>query len=156
MPADAVPTDAAASGDGAEAVTDPLLEACGSAPSAVCRWMFEQTDNSFLSIAADWVVQKPFTVLLIFIGAFIVNRLVKRAITRVAERIAEAPPSERLEKLRAKGPGPVSVPAGRGLQARPSPRQDHQQCDDQHHGVRGLDSGGADDAGRAGHQHRPR
>ena len=106
VPADATtPADAATPTDAAEAVTDPLLEACGSGPSAVCRWMFEQTDNSFLSIAADWVVQKPFTVLLIFIGAFIVNRLVKRAITRVAERIAEAPPSERLEKLRAKGPG---------------------------------------------------
>jgi len=93
--AGAAPTDA----------TTPLFDACGSDPSSVCRWVFEQTDNSFLSIASDWVVSRLLPVLLIVIGAVIVSRLIKRAVSRLTTRLATVPTDDRLQTLRTKGPG---------------------------------------------------
>lgn len=85
--------------------TSSLFDACGSDPSTVCRWVFERTDNSFLAIATDWVVERPLRLTIILIGAIIVNRLIKRAISHLAERLAHVPEDDRLEKLRERGPG---------------------------------------------------
>jgi len=104
--AESVPADEPAQGtDAATDAVSSLVDACGNDPSSVCKWVFEQTDSSFLAIATDWVVDKPLTIIIIFIGALIVNRLIKRGVRHLTQRIAEVPSGDRLEKLRAKGPG---------------------------------------------------
>lgn len=82
-----------------------LFDACGSDPNSVCRWVFEQTDNSFLAIVAEWVVARIVPVLLILVGALVVSRLLKRAIGKLIDRMAAVPKDSRLDALRSKGPG---------------------------------------------------
>ena len=61
-----------------------LHEVCGTDPTWVCRRVLDGTDSDVLAETADWIVAKPLVILLIFMGAWVANRLIGRAIRRFA------------------------------------------------------------------------
>ena len=90
----------------AQSSTDQgLADACGESNRGfVCERVFDWTGNDALATAADWLLDRPIRIALILVVAWIVTRVVKRAIVRFTKRIAAAPSSSRLQKLRQKGP----------------------------------------------------
>jgi small conductance mechanosensitive channel len=69
---------------------DPELldETCGADPSWVCQQVLESTDgNEFLARTADFLLAKPAQILLILLGAWIVNRVLRRAVRRFMHRV---------------------------------------------------------------------
>jgi moderate conductance mechanosensitive channel len=91
-------------------------ETCGTDPSWVCQQMLESTDgNEFLARTADFLIAKPLQILLILLIAFIANRLVRRAIRRFADRVAEGRSTAVSRRVRHHTPsmllstGPVNV-----------------------------------------------
>ncbi len=70
--------------------TDPgLVDACGLEPGLTCEWIWDATGNEALASLLDWVIERPLKVVVILIGALVVNRLVKRAIDRMVSRLVE-------------------------------------------------------------------
>ena len=60
-----------------------LAEACGDDPSWVCQQVLDASDgNEFLARTADFLLAKPLQILLILLGAWLVNRYLRRAIRR--------------------------------------------------------------------------
>ncbi len=80
-----------------------IAAACGDDPGWWCERAYRWTDNQSAAEAADWVAHKPIRVLLIIIGAWILNRLVRRAIRLLADRLVHAQ-SGRLAELRGRAP----------------------------------------------------
>jgi small-conductance mechanosensitive channel len=74
-----------------------LTDACGSDPGAICEWVFDTTENETLAEVADWLVHTPMRIALILLVAFVVNRVVRRALLRFVERVSQ----ERSESINA-------------------------------------------------------
>ncbi|MCP4307690.1 MAG: mechanosensitive ion channel family protein [bacterium] len=53
----------------------------------MCDWIYDMTGNETLAEAVDWVIERPLKVLLILLVAWIINRLVRRAIDRGEARM---------------------------------------------------------------------
>ena len=82
-----------------------LADACGQTNRGfVCERVFDWSGNDGLATAADWLLDRPIRIALVLVAAWIVTRIVKRAISRFTTRIAAAPSSSRLQRLREKGP----------------------------------------------------
>ncbi|MEL6892263.1 MAG: mechanosensitive ion channel family protein, partial [Actinomycetota bacterium] len=65
-------------------VPDVLDDACGDDPGWLCEWVFDVSDgNERLAQVADWFVDRPLTVLLIVIVAWLLGRLARRAVAKV-------------------------------------------------------------------------
>jgi len=62
---------------------------CHEKAEGVCAFVYDLTNNATLARAADWVVAKPLTILLIIVLALITRFLVRRAVDRVVRRIAD-------------------------------------------------------------------
>ncbi|MEQ1702568.1 MAG: mechanosensitive ion channel family protein [Ilumatobacteraceae bacterium] len=76
----------AAAGDGA---LDPdLVNACGERPSWFCESSFSLTHNRMLAKAADWIVTRPLTALLVLVVAALLNRYVRKAVTAFVTRLS--------------------------------------------------------------------
>ena len=75
-----------------------LADACGSDPNLLCEAVFDWTDSETLAKLADWFVDRPLRILLIVVVAWIVTRVLRRAVTRFSDRLAtrqrEAPPMD--------------------------------------------------------------
>lgn len=71
----------------ADPAGDSLLDACGDDPSFVCEWVFEATENSSLAELSDWLINRPFKILVILIVAMVVVRLARRAVDRLVRRV---------------------------------------------------------------------
>jgi small-conductance mechanosensitive channel len=70
------------------ALDDPeLLQACGDAPSLVCRATWNWWHNEFASRFADWFVARPLSSALIILVAALINRYLRRVITSVIQRV---------------------------------------------------------------------
>src|SRR6266508_4046984 len=80
-----------------------IAAACGADPGWWCELVYRWTDNKAGAEVADWLAHKPIRVLLIVIGAWIVNGLVRRAIRLLADRLVRAQ-SGRLAELRGWAP----------------------------------------------------
>lgn len=65
---------------------DPTA-ACGETPGVVCRWVFDLTGSEGTARAVEWVVAKPLKVLLVLLVAFVLNRVLQRAIRNLVERL---------------------------------------------------------------------
>lgn len=78
-----------------------ITDACGVAPGSACRWVWDRTHNETLAKITDWLVARPLRIALILLGAYIVDRLVRRAIRKLVERITR----ESAEDLRRGGDG---------------------------------------------------
>lgn len=88
----------------AQADPERRAEACGEQPGNVCRWVFDQTDSVGLAEFADWLAGRLVPILLVLVGAWLLNRVVRRAIRRFAARIEGATESGRMKRLRDKTP----------------------------------------------------
>ena len=91
--------------------TDPsAAEACGNMErSFVCKQVYEWTSNDSLATAADWLLDRPIRVALILLLAWVVTRVIKKAIVRFTKRILTAPNDFRFQKLRDTAPGRVLI-----------------------------------------------
>ena len=63
-----------------------LAEACGDDPGFICEWVYDSTESETWAEVAQWVVEKPLRVLFILAVAWLVNRIVRRAIATFADR----------------------------------------------------------------------
>lgn len=74
---------------GDEEVLDPLLvDACGEDPNLLCERVFEFTDgNETVARVADWLIDRPLSIMLTLALAWVLTRLAKRALTRLVRRI---------------------------------------------------------------------
>jgi moderate conductance mechanosensitive channel len=67
---------------------DPdLVDACGTDPAQLCEWAYDATGNSVLAGIVDWVFDKPVKIFLILVVAWVVRRLIFRAIDRMVDRL---------------------------------------------------------------------
>ena len=66
-----------------------LSDACGLEPGLVCEWIWDVSGNERLAEIAAWGLEKPLKIILILFGAVLVNRLVKRTIRGVVNRLVE-------------------------------------------------------------------
>jgi small conductance mechanosensitive channel len=68
-----------------------LADACGEDPSWVCRQVFDWTDgNEFLTRTVDFLLARPLQILLILVGAWLVTRLLRRAISRFVSEVTDS------------------------------------------------------------------
>lgn len=70
-----------------QAVDSTSAAICGGANDFVCNWVYDWSDSETLAKATAWVVDRPLRVVLIVLGAYLVNRLVRRAINRSVDRM---------------------------------------------------------------------
>jgi len=81
-----------------------VAEACGEDPSFVCRRVLDWTGSDAWAEAADKLLATPATILLILAIAFLVNRLVRRSINRLTDKIVDPGSQERLRNLKRRAP----------------------------------------------------
>lgn len=79
-------------------------EACGGDPGNACRFVVERTDSIGLAKVADWLTGAPLQILLVVIGTWVLNRLVRRAIKRFSARIEGSRESGHLKRMRDRTP----------------------------------------------------
>jgi small conductance mechanosensitive channel len=86
---------------------DELVRACSSEPSALCRWVLEQTGSEATAELVDWISDVPVKIILVLVLAWVANHLVARGITRLGNRmqgISEAEPVRRLRRRHGSSP----------------------------------------------------
>jgi len=94
-----------------------LQDACGRDPAAVCREILEATNSTPLAKAADLVLGTPLTIILIALGALLVNRLVGRVIDRALRSVRSNVMRERMSAVRRRAPGAVQETPETSLRA---------------------------------------
>jgi small conductance mechanosensitive channel len=92
---------------------DPLLDACGEEPGAICEWVYESSDgNETLATLSDWLVSRPLQILLIllvaWIASFVARRWTARAVRRIVNPDTEAA-SRGLRRIGMKGPARLTA-----------------------------------------------
>jgi moderate conductance mechanosensitive channel len=83
---------------------DSLQQACGDDPSYICRRVLDWTDSTGWAEASDKLLATPLTILLIVLVAYIANLIVRRAIRRLTDKIADPGAQERVQKLKKRAP----------------------------------------------------
>jgi small conductance mechanosensitive channel len=76
-----------------------LADACGDKPSWICRTVLEATDDRTTARAMDFIFAKPLTIFVTIVVAWIANRLLRRAIKRFTQRIADPTSAPRIRRL---------------------------------------------------------
>ena len=71
----------------ADASADTLFEACGAGPSWLCRQVFDLTENATVASLMGWLVERPLTILLILLMAWIARRAANRGIDKLVDRM---------------------------------------------------------------------
>jgi moderate conductance mechanosensitive channel len=84
-----------------------LADVCGDTPSWICQTVFETTDSDSLARLSDVLFGKVAGVLLVVLVAWLINVLVRRAISRFAARLTAPSSSETLSKLRRRAPSMI-------------------------------------------------
>jgi small conductance mechanosensitive channel len=79
-----------------------LSEACGPADRAgvICVAVYQTTENAALARLAEMLLARPAKIVLILLLAFVVSRLVRRAIRRLASSARDGKVQRRLSSLR--------------------------------------------------------
>ncbi|MGH9228736.1 MAG: mechanosensitive ion channel family protein [Acidimicrobiales bacterium] len=83
---------------------EEVADACGSDPTWICRQVLESTQSERWARTSDVLLAKPAQILLIVAVAWVVNHLVRRAVRRFTERIANPEAQERIRRLRRRAP----------------------------------------------------
>jgi moderate conductance mechanosensitive channel len=83
---------------------DSLQQACGDDPSYICERVFNWTGSEGWAEAGDKLLATPLTILLIVLVAYIANLIVRRAIRRLTDKIADPGAQERVRKLKKRAP----------------------------------------------------
>ena len=86
-----------------------LAEACGAEPAYLCEKVFEWTDSEFAAIAAEWILDRPIRILLIVVIAWLISRVLQRAVVRFTKTIATPSKNATLSQLRERGPGRLLI-----------------------------------------------
>ncbi len=68
--------------------------------AVVCERVLRWTGNETVAKVADWLVTVPLRIVLIFLGALIVNRIVRRLIVRFIQEITDEDAEEARKRLR--------------------------------------------------------
>lgn len=79
-------------------------EACGEDPGNACRFVAERTNSIGAAKMADWLTGAPLKIMFVVIGAWVLNRLMRRAIRRFSARIEGSQESGRLKRMRDRTP----------------------------------------------------
>lgn len=95
-------------------VTPEQVAAACDADSAdaaglVCRNVYRWTENELVAKAADWLATVPLRVLVIFLVAFVVNRVVRRAVTGFVRQMTDEDMQEARRRLRNLAPRPLQA-----------------------------------------------
>lgn len=88
------------------AITELERDACGEEAGAACLWVFRQTSNDVLARSADWLIARPFKILLILLLAVVASKLLNRVIRRFIAGVEKASVSARRDIG-----GPVEISA---------------------------------------------
>ncbi len=72
------------------------LEVCNASQDFICDWVYDVSGNARLAEIVDWVVERPLKVMALLFVAYLLNRVVRRAIGRAEERMIR----DRDDKLR--------------------------------------------------------
>ncbi len=83
---------------------DQLTDACGDDPTWICRQVLESTDSVGWARAADVLLARPAHIALIAAVAWVASHLIRRAIRRFTEQIADPRAQERIRRWRRKAP----------------------------------------------------
>ena len=78
-----------------------LRDACGSDPAQFCEWVYEQTGNETFSTVIAWAVARPLRIVIIIVLAFVVSRLLQRAVAHFGEKLADDVQNQRIQQLRS-------------------------------------------------------
>ena len=81
-----------------------VQEACGvDDVSRVCSRVFDWSGNETLAGLSEWFIDRPFRIVIVAIGAWILNHLARRAIGSLSDRIRVTPQNPHLAQLRRLG-----------------------------------------------------
>ena len=89
---------------------EQLFQTCGENPSWICQELLETTNSEFLARTADFLLATPLTILLIVITAIVVNRIARRAIRRITDRIAAGDDPGMVRSVIEKAPDVLTGP----------------------------------------------
>jgi small conductance mechanosensitive channel len=102
---------------------DDLLDACGEEPGWFCERVFEATGNDALAQAVDFLVARPLKVAVILIGAWLINRVIRRAIRRFVAGLQGEQVRRRVRTVKKKaGFGSLLQPTGQSPTTRTAQR----------------------------------
>lgn len=85
-------------------IDDPLLAACGEDPGLVCEAVYERTESEIWADLASWLVDKPFRIILIWVVAWVLGKVVRRLIRRFSDQLVGSAGSGRLRRARERAP----------------------------------------------------
>ncbi len=83
---------------------DALRQACGEDPSWLCEQVLDWADSESAAQTADFLFAKPLKVVFVLAVAFLLNRLVRRAIRRFVDGIVGSADKGRLRTIRLHTP----------------------------------------------------
>ena len=96
---------------------EQVADACGDDPTWICRQVLESTHSEGWARASDVVLAKPAQILLIVVVAWAANHLIRRAIRRFTEGIANPAAQERIRRLRRRAPDALQSHGPQSLRA---------------------------------------
>lgn len=95
-----------------------LEDACGvDDPSRICSRVFDWTNSEVMAGLAEWLIDRPVRVFVIIAIAWLVNRIARRSISALSERIRATPSHPRLRQLRAGEPGGTAMDHAEAMRA---------------------------------------
>ena len=104
-------------------LSQTLTDACGVEPGFICEWVFDTTNSEPAAEIVGWMVERPLKIMVILFGAWIVNRLVVRAVDRMVARIVESRTKEK------QGAESADLVARMGQRARNKLQRIHEQSE---------------------------
>jgi small conductance mechanosensitive channel len=96
---------------------EQVADACGDDPTWICRQVLESTHSEGWARASDVLLAKPAQILLILVVAWVANHLIRRAIRRFTEGIANPAAQERMRRLRRRAPHALQAHGPQSLRA---------------------------------------
>jgi small conductance mechanosensitive channel len=96
---------------------EQVADACGDDPTWICRQVLESTHSEGWARASDVLLAKPAQILLIVVVAWAANHLIRRAIRRFTEGIANPAAQERIRRLRRRAPDALQSHGPQSLRA---------------------------------------
>ena len=92
-----------------ETDSDSLIDACGNDPGQICEWVFNASNNKNLASVVGWAVDRPLKIIIVFIAAFIVSRVMKRAVKHFGEKLTDEKKNRAIEQLKKVKAGKILV-----------------------------------------------